>query len=107
VIAQWEQPASINYDSAYPFRLAIIESYTDWSFFPYTEKTYLLYVGDEELPYGWWWRFPFYYHKEDAEDRIKRSRVEWSESGVIFNAVSGETLFLPKSSFSRSNRFTP
>jgi hypothetical protein len=98
VIAQWEQPASIAYDSSAPFRLIVIERNTDWSDFPYTERHYHIYVGSE-FPYGYWYRFPFYYHQLDVESEIRKSTVEWTDEGVSLKAKSGEVLFVPKSVF--------
>jgi hypothetical protein len=98
VIAQWEQPASISYGSSKPFRFIVIERNTDWNDFPYTERTYNIYVG-VEFPYGAWYRFPFYYHQREVENEIRESRVEWSDEGVTFKAKTGEVLFIPKSVF--------
>lgn len=95
VIAQWEQPSSIDYRSRAPFRLIILERGTDWSGFPYWERTYNMYVGNE-YPYGYHYRFPFYYRKQEIESEIKKSAVEWSHEGVTFRATSGETLFVPR-----------
>jgi hypothetical protein len=98
VIAQWEQPASIAYDSSAPFRLIVIERNTDWSDFPYRERHYHIYLGNE-FPYGNWYRFPFYYHQLEIESEIKKSAVEWSDEGVSYKTKSGEVLFIPRSIF--------
>ena len=98
VIAQWQQPASIGYGSSKPFRFIVIERNKDWNDFPYTERTYNIYVGDD-YPYGSWYRVPFYYHQREAEREIRKSTVEWSDEGVSFKARSGEVLFIPKSVF--------
>ena len=98
VIAQWQQPASIGYGSSKPFRLIVVERNKDWNDFPYTERTYNIYVGDD-FPYGSWYRFPFYYHQREVEREIRESTVEWSNEGVTFKAKSGEVLFVPKKVF--------
>jgi hypothetical protein len=98
VIAQWQQPASIDYGSSKPFRFIVVERDKDWNDFPYTERTYNIYVGDD-FPYGSWYRFPFYYHQREVEREIKESTVEWSTEGVTFKAKSGEVLFVPKRVF--------
>jgi hypothetical protein len=98
VVAQWEQPASISYGSSKPVRLLVIERNTDWNHFPYTERTYNIYLG-VEFPYGAWYRFPFYYHQLEVEREIRESKVEWSDEGVTFKARTGEVLFVPKSVF--------
>jgi hypothetical protein len=96
IIAEWAQPSSIHYDSVAPYRLIVTERNTDWSDFPYREKTFQIYVGND-FPYGDWYRFPFYYHEDGVESMIKNSSVEWTKEGVTFKAISGESLFIPKS----------
>ena len=100
VIAQWEQPTSVNYNSPLPFRLMIIERNFDWSDLLYRERTYYVYLG-YEYPYGQRYRLPFYYHELDVETKITKSTVEWTNEGVTFKSTFGETLFIPRSVFAR------
>jgi hypothetical protein len=100
VIAQWEQPASVNYNSPLPIRLMIIERGWDWGDLLYRERTYYIYLG-YEYPYGRRYRFPFYYHELEVETKIGKSTVEWTTEGVTFKSTFGETLFIPRSAFAR------
>jgi hypothetical protein len=85
----------VQYDSARRFRLIVVQTSADWSEFPNSENAYRIYIG-ADYPYGNWYRFPFYYHQDDVESRIKNSTVEWSVEGVTFKTGSGERLFIPK-----------
>lgn len=102
VIAEWKQVASVQYKSADPYYLSVVEGNIDWSFFlPGWERHYFIFVGRESgrPGYGHYIEFSFDPGYEDLESHIKRSTVEWSEGGVTFNEPSGHVLFIPKQMF--------
>jgi hypothetical protein len=95
---QWDQPPSISYNSNGPFRLVVIERNVDWSAFPHREPMYVMYIGDD-YPYGYYCRFPFYYHQLSIEDEIRKSTIEWTTEGVRITSSSGAFLFVPREGF--------
>ena len=102
LIAEWQQSASVDYKSAGPYYLSVIEGNVDWSFFlPGWERHYVIYVGREsgDPGYGHFVEFSFHPGYEDLESYVKSSRVEWSNDGVTFNEPSGHVLFIPKRMF--------
>ena len=101
-IAEWKQAASVQYDSAGPYYLSVMEGNVDWSFFLLGwERHYYIFVGRESggPGYGHYVEFSFYPGDDDLESHIKKSNVEWSEAGVTFNPPSGHVLFIPKRMF--------
>ena len=104
VIAEWQQVASVQYDSAGPYYLSVKEGDVDWSFFLLGwERRYFIFVGrgSGSSGYGHYVDFSFYPRPDDQdlESHIKRSNVEWSEAGVTFTPPSGHVLFIPKRMF--------
>lgn len=98
VIMQWDQPPSNSYNSHDPFRLVVIERNVDWSAFPYREPMYIIYIGND-YPYGYYYRFPFYYHELSIEEEIKGLTIEWTTDGVRITSSSGAFLFIPREVF--------
>ena len=99
VIAEWKQAASIQYQSAEPYYLSVVEGDVNWSFFlPGWERHYFIFVGrgSGRPGYGHYVEFSFHPEYEDLESHIKKSNVEWSEAGVTFKEPSGHVLFIPK-----------
>ena len=103
VIAEWKQNSSVDYKSAGPYYLSVVEGNRDWSFFlPGWERHYYIYVGREsgKPSYGHSVEFSFYpEYEDDFENYVKKASVEWLETGVNFRAPSGHLLFIPKEMF--------
>jgi hypothetical protein len=105
VVAQWKQPASVQYDGVGPYYLSVFESDYDWRGFPLDwSRRYSIYVGrDSGSPsYGHELDFTFYPMESDHSDvrtAIKNSKTEWQSEGVLFITTSGHRLFIPKDMF--------
>jgi hypothetical protein len=103
VIAEWKQTSSVNYKSYDPYYLSVVEGKVEWSFFlPGWERHYYLYVGRSsgEPDYGHFVEFSFHPSGvDDLETHVRKSNIEWSETGVTFKESSGHTLFIPKEMF--------
>jgi hypothetical protein len=71
-------------------------------FLPGWERHYYIYVGRGrgEPAYGHYLEFSFHPSgADDLETHVKKSNIEWSESGVTFKEASGHILFIPKEMF--------
>jgi hypothetical protein len=103
VIAEWKQLGSVNYRSSDPYYLSVVEGNVDWSFFlPGWERHYYIYVGraSGQPAYGYYLEFSFHTRGiDDLETHVKKSNIEWSETGVTFKEASGPVLFIPKEMF--------
>lgn len=102
IMAQWQQPATIAYDSFDPYYFSIVERDIDWKYLPFSwQRHYDIYVGREQgVPgYGHFLEFSFHPGAIDLETHLKASQVEWRAEGVKFNEASGHQLLIPKRMF--------
>jgi hypothetical protein len=93
IIAEWQQPRSPG-DATGPLRVVVQERDWDWSNFPYRERSYTLFLGDD-YPYGQWYRFPFFYQSRNAPREIATLRVEWTHDSAVLISNAGERLSIP------------
>jgi len=102
IIYQWKQAESVNYKSFDPYFLSVVERDVNWTSFPLNwERHYEIYVGREtgKPSYGHFIEFSFHPGLDDIDSHVKKSIVEWSDTGVTFKEASGHVLFIPKDMF--------
>lgn len=96
VIWQSCQPDSVKYDFYNGYCLYVAEESLNWSRFPFSlRRRYYLVIGGHPS-YGHYKEYSFSSELEDIETYIKKSEVEWNESGVTFKEKAGHRLFFPK-----------
>jgi hypothetical protein len=100
LVAEWEQPSSIDYHSFGPYYLSVQRDDLNWASFPIS-RNYSIYVGRESgTPnYGHWVKYSFHPGNGDEVAHIKGSSVAWKEDGVTLQELSGHRLFIPKAMF--------
>lgn len=99
IIAQWTQPATINYASYDPYTLSVVEHGIDLHTIPW-KRTHLLFVGrGTAIEYGHYVRISFPVRSAEMETHIKASKVEWTAEGVQLEPPSGHRIFVPKKMF--------
>lgn len=102
ILAQWQQPSSIQYDAYDPYYFSIVEADFDWKYFPFNlTRHHYIYVGREygTPSYGHYLEFSFHPSLDSLKNHLKKSTVAWTADGVTFNEASGHRLFIPKPMF--------
>jgi len=100
IIAEWHQPANIQYHSADPYTLSVEQWGFDLHAIPW-QYTYMIWIssGREPQDYGHLVYLPLSPEGDDPDADISKSKVEWSNDGVTFIESTGHSLFIPKKAF--------
>jgi len=101
IVAQWQQPAEIEYDGRGPYNVTIVEKDRNWYLFMLsTDWNYDIYVGRESPPsYGHWIKYPFAEDEDKISAKLSQATVEWTDDGVTLELATGHRIFVPKKSF--------
>jgi hypothetical protein len=101
IIHSWPQPNEIDYKSHGPYTLFVREIASDFRLLGGRERRFQVFIGHDEN-YGHWFDCTFHAHSSDPDEidaYIRRSKVEWTESGVSIKQERGHAIVFPKETF--------